>query len=98
MHEFTGEYSPPPGTPLTLLQYFAKFLTNDTSNIIENINLYLVKKRRKSVNTDSEEMKTFLGMQILMGIVQVPCYEAYWSQEFCYLLADAMPLKRYEQL
>ena len=44
-------------------------------------------------------MKTFLGMQILMAIVQIPRYEAYWPQELCYpLLADAMSLKRYEEL
>lgn len=37
-------------------------------------------------------------MKILIGIMQTPCYNLYWSQELGYpLLSDAMPLKRYEQ-
>ena len=99
-YELTRECSLHADTLLTPFQYFAKFLTNETLNdIVENTDIYLVQKRGKSVNTDSEKMKTFLGIQILMGIVQMPRYEAYWLQELLYsLLADAMSLKRYDQL
>ena len=93
-YEFTGEYSPPPDTSLKPLQYFTKFLTNETLNdVVENTNLYSVEKRGKYVSTDYKEMKTFLGMQILMGIVQMPHHDAYWSKELRYpLLAHAIPL------
>ena len=77
-----------------------KFLKNEKLNdIVENTDLYLVQKCGKSVNTDSAEMKIFLGLHISMWIVQMPRYDAYWSLELRYpLLADAMPLKRYKQL
>ena len=69
------------------------------NNIVENTNLYLVEKRGKSINIDSVEVKTFLDMQVLVGIRQILQYDTYWSQELRYLLlSDAMPLKRYEQL
>ena len=56
-YEFTGEYSLPPDTRLTPLQYFTKLLKNETLNDIrENTNLYSVQKHGKSANTDSEEM------------------------------------------
>ena len=69
------------------------------NNIVENTNLYLVEKRGKSINIDSVEVKTFLDMQVLVGIRQILQYDTYWSQELRYLLlSDAMSLKRYEQL
>ena len=88
-YEFTGEYSLPPDTRLTPLQYFTKLRTNETlKDIHKNTNLYSVEKHGKSANTDSEEM-----------IVQMPRYETYWSRGRRYLLlANAMPLNRYEQL
>ena len=56
-YEFTGEYSLPPDTRLTPLQYFTKLLTNEILNDIrKNTNLFLIQKHGKSANTDSEEM------------------------------------------
>ena len=44
-------------------------------------------------------MKTLLGTQILIRIVQMLHNDAYSSQEICYpLLADVMPLKQNEEL
>ena len=97
--EFTNEFSPSPETPL-IPQHLTKFLRNETQNdIVENTNLYSAQKRGQSVNSDSEEMKTLLGTQILIRIVQMLRYDAYSSQEIRYpLLADVMPLKQNEEL
>ena len=44
-------------------------------------------------------MKSFIGMQIVVGIVRMLRYEYYWSRELRYpAVADVMPLKRFEQL
>ena len=67
--------------------------------MVDNTNLYSVQKTGKSVNVTVEEMKSFIGMQIVMGIVRMPRYECYWSRELRYpAVADVMPLKRFEQL
>lgn len=97
--EFTDEFSPSPETPL-IPQHLTKFLRNETLNdIVENTNLYSAQKRGKSVNSDSEEIKTLLGTQILIRIVQMLRYDAYSSQEIRYpLLADVMSLKQNEEL
>ena len=44
-------------------------------------------------------MEQFIGLQMLMSIIRLPCYEMYWSKEFrvdC--IADMVSLKRYETL
>ena len=44
-------------------------------------------------------MEQFLGMHIVMGIIELPSYAMYWSQKLRYPpVADQMPLKRYEKL
>ena len=46
---------------------------------MENTNLYIVQKSGASVNTNKDEISSFIGKHILMGIVQLPNYKAYWS-------------------
>ena len=69
------------------------------STIVENTNLYRVQKSGTLVNTTKDEISSFIGIHILMGIVQLPNYEAYWSRELQFPpVADVMPINRYEKL
>ena len=68
-------FSPPPDEPHTPLQYFSTFFTDDIFElIVENTNLYSVQKTAKSVCTTSDELKTFISMNMIIGIVQMPRY------------------------
>lgn len=97
---FENNFTDPPDEPYTPTQYFFQFLTEEAIQLmVDNTNLYSVQKTGKSVNVTVEEMKSFIGMQIVMGIVRMPRYEYYWSRELRYpAVADVMPLKRFEQL
>ena len=58
-----------------------KFFTDETPKIVvDNTNLYSVQKSGVSINTNKEEITTFIGIQIMMGIIQLPNYRAYWSK------------------
>ena len=45
------------------------------------------------------EIEQLIGMQMKMGIIQLPSYLWYWSQNLQYApIADVFPLKRYQKL
>ena len=76
--QFTGEFSPPPVEKKTPLKYFTMFFPESLLRmIVDNTNLYSVQKNTKSVKTSVEEIKTYIGMQILMGIIKLPSYRSY---------------------
>lgn len=67
--------------------------------IAEMTNLYSVQKKGKSLNISKKEIEQLIGMEIIMGIVAMPSYTDYWAFDTRYpLIADTMPLKKYEQL
>ncbi|XP_065204445.1 piggyBac transposable element-derived protein 3-like [Planococcus citri] len=85
----------------TPLQYFQMFFDENCVNlIVDQTNLYSTQKNDgKCINTDANEIKNFLGLHLLMGIMKMPCYRDYWSEKFrIEKIADVMPLKRYELL
>lgn len=48
--------------------------------IVDNTNFYAAQSVDQGwVDTTIDEMKAFLGLQILMGIIQLPRYTMYWS-------------------
>ena len=58
-----------------------------------------MQKNIKSVKTSVEEIKTYVGMQILMGIIKLPSYRNYWSGALRYrAIADVMSRNRFEIL
>lgn len=85
---------------LTALDYFKLFWTNDITKLVtEQTNNYSVQKSGQSVNTTSSEIEQFIGMHMKMGVVGLPSYTLYWSNEMRYPpVADIMPRKRYEKL
>ena len=67
-----GTFAEPPEEELTPLQYFKLFFKDEILNtIIENTNLCSVQKSRTSVNTNKDEISSFIGIHTLMGIVQL---------------------------
>uniref|UniRef100_A0A8C6TQ61 PiggyBac transposable element-derived protein domain-containing protein n=1 Tax=Neogobius melanostomus TaxID=47308 RepID=A0A8C6TQ61_9GOBI len=84
-------------TPLT---YFSKFFDEDIfGTIAHQTNLYSCQLIGSSINTDASEIKAFIGMKLMMGVVKMPAVENYWATDTRYdKVADVMPLKRYKCL
>lgn len=63
------------------LQFFMVIFTLALVQIIvDNTNFYAAQSVDQGwVDTTIDEMKAFLGLQILMGIIQLPRYTMYWS-------------------
>ena len=85
---------------LSPLDYFSKsFLDTLLEPIVDQTNLYSVQKSLKSVDTNVDEIKTLIDMEILIGFIKLPLYCNYWSRSLCFpTIADAMPRNRYELL
>ena len=98
-NEFSGLFSDPPEN-LSTLEYFSSFFPDDLVDaIVQNTNLYSVQCKGKSVNTNSKEIKTFIGINMLMGIVKLPQYFDYWSNTLRYpAIADVMSRNRFSEL
>lgn len=98
--DFIGQFSPPPEQLKTPFEYFSMFFPESMlRTIVENTNLYSVQKGGKNINTTLDEIKTFIGMRILMGIIKLPSYRSYWSGALRYpSIADAMSRNRFEVL
>ena len=97
-HILEGKFTDPPATLPSPMEYFKMFFTENIMNIIvENTNLYSVQKCAKSIGTTTSEMATYIGMHVLMGVVNLPSYTNYWSTNLRYPpIADVMPRKRFE--
>ena len=75
---FQGTFTEPPKEELTPLQYFKLFFEYEIlSTMVENTNFYGVRKYGTSVNTNKDEISSFIGIHILMGTVQLPNYKGY---------------------
>ena len=98
-NEFSGLFSDPPEN-LSTLEYFSLFFPDDLVDaIVQNTNLYSVQCKGKSVSTNSKEIKTFIGINMLMGIVKLPQYFDYWSNTLrCPAIADVMSRNRFSEL
>lgn len=84
-------------SPLTYFQHFLK--DNFIQEITDNTNLYSTQRTGKSVGTNLQEMRSFIGIELFMGIINMPSYCDFWSQSFRYeQIASVMPLKRYQAL
>lgn len=84
----------------TVLDYFYIFFSPDIiTDITQNTNLYSVQKTGKSIQVTEDDIKSFLAIEVLMGIVKMPAYTDYWAKRTRYApVADIMSLKRYEQI
>ena len=98
--DFDGRFSDPPVVEKTPAGYSVMFFTDDLVNyIVENTNLYSVQVSGKTVGTTVEEIKTLIGIQMMMGIVRLPRYDSYWARGLRFpLISEKMSIKRFEKL
>ena len=84
----------------TQLEYFKMFWSDKlTDLVVENTNLYSTQKSGSSVNTSRSEIEQYIGMHIKMGVISLPAYTLYWSNEMRYPpIAEIMSLKRFQKL
>ncbi|XP_063224514.1 piggyBac transposable element-derived protein 4-like [Bacillus rossius redtenbacheri] len=65
--------------PLDLFcEYFDETLIN---HIVFQTNLYATQTGKQFVPTDACEIRTFIGINLYMGITKKPSYRDYWSSE-----------------
>lgn len=62
--------------------FFPENIMKDILEIIENTNLYSFQKSCKNINTDVEELKGLIGMNISMDIFEIFLLYDYWSNSF----------------
>ena len=85
---------------MTPLNYFNIFWNPDLNEYIaDQTNLYAMRKKCTAISTTQGEIEQFIGMQMLMSIVQLPKYEMYWANETRYAaIADVMSRNKYKSL
>ena len=98
----SDKFSLPPENLENLSRYdiFLKFWSDDIIEIIvEQTNQYTVLKNGKSVNTNFAKIEQFLGIQIMIGHVQMFSYTNYWAAEIrVNIIADTISRKQYKEL
>jgi hypothetical protein len=89
-----------PSKVYTTLEYFHKFFDESLfDHIAEQTNLYSVLTHGSSVDTSPSEIKALIGIEILMGVINMPAFEDYWALPNRYSqIADVMPVKRFKKL
>ena len=99
-HNFVQPFTEPRFPEMTLYQYFQKFFPDEiVTDVVEHTNLYSYQNKQKNINTTEEEIRSLIGVMMKMGIVSLPSYKCYRSQQLRYsLLADAMSRNRFQLL
>lgn len=97
--EFSERYLPIPPDIKTSYEYFKIFFPDELVElVVYHTNLYSVQSSGRSINVTNEDIRDFIAIEIMMGIVDMPLYLDYWSEKFRYpKIADIMSLKRYHR-
>lgn len=84
----------------TSLDYFLDFFSDDLfEDICQSTNMYAIQEKGLAINLTVEELRNFLAIEVIMGIVSMPSYLDYWCIDTRYpLVADVMSLKRYQTI
>ncbi|KAE8741011.1 hypothetical protein FOCC_FOCC013480 [Frankliniella occidentalis] len=82
------------------IEYFMFYFDDDMLNhIVEQSNIYSMQKDGKPLELTVQELKTFLGLMIYMGICNLPNMRDYWSSEMRVpQIADCMAHKRFQKI
>lgn len=94
---------PPPTIPQevkTPTEYFRLYFDEDVLDfILEQTNIYGMQRDGKPLNATKEEILSFFGIMIYMGICSLPNMEDYWALKTRVpQVADALSLKRFQKL
>ncbi|KAK0046136.1 PiggyBac transposable element-derived protein 3 [Biomphalaria pfeifferi] len=84
------------GTPIS---YFGQFFTPDMMQlIVEETNRYAVQNGSR-FRINMQNLETYVGILLRMGIVHMPRYRMYWSSELRYnAIADYMSRNMFEDI
>lgn len=85
----------------TPMDYFQYFIDDDIiRHIVDQTNLYAAQKDiNTTFNVDESGIRTFLGINILSGIVKMPSYRMFWAYATRFPpIADAMPRNQFERI
>ena len=97
--DFNKEFSPISSAEVDLTpdKYFFQFFPHNLiTTIVEQTNLYSTQKTGKSIGVDLEEIRIYLGINVMMGIVKLPSYRDYWDLHLRYPpIADLMSRNRF---
>lgn len=63
---------------LQLLTYFSQMISGEL--LAERTNLYSIQKKVKSIETNSKDIKSFVGIHLLMGVFNLPQACMYLSK------------------
>ena len=99
-HNFVQPFTAPRFPEMTLHQYFRKFFPDEIiTDVVEHTNSYSYQNKQKNINTTEEEIRSLIGVMMKMGIVSLPSYKCYWSQQLRYSpVADVMSRNRFQLL
>lgn len=84
----------------TPYEYFSLFFSDEIFDmIVSETNLYSTQVTGKSISVSNKDIKDFVAINILMGIVNMPAYTDYWCQAFRYeRISNIMSLKKFQQI
>ena len=93
-------FSDPPEENLTPLNYFNMFLADDMiKSLTVETNRYAVEKTGSCINVTELDMRRYIAITMLMGIVKLPRYRMYWTPAYRVApVADCMGLNRFETI
>ena len=99
-NSFLEEFSEPPLEDMTPLQWVLKFITTALLDIdVEQTNINSFQSIHEFISTSHTEIMYLIGVSIKIGILQLPFYKFYWSQEFrCPRIADLTAHNCYQEL
>lgn len=86
-------------SPGSIFQYF--FSNEFIDLLVFQTNLYAQQLAKPYKPTDNKEIKTFLGINLLMGVKRLPSYRDYWSSNKILhdsFISSLMPVKRFSWL
>ncbi|XP_040067986.1 piggyBac transposable element-derived protein 3-like [Ixodes scapularis] len=93
-------HPPPPEELPTPYEYFAKFFDEMMcERLTFETNLYSVQQSGKSLGVTGEEMRKYLSILVLCGVIKMPQFRMFWQGGTRYApVADLMSRNRFEEI
>ena len=96
---FTGHLSGPPDIPMSTMEYFRQFFPEDLWDlIVDQTNLYALQNNRP-FQLSIPDLKQFIGILFLMGVVNMPQLNMYWADSTRYpQIADIISRNQFHEV
>ena len=95
-----GEPRQVPGILETPLKYFQKFFDDELLElIVEQSNVFALQTEGCNLCLTAEELKVFMSIILLFGVIKVPYYRMHWEAATRYpQIADKMGRQRFDKI